>query len=106
MACGGLLALAGPDPVVRTRRLTIRTSVVLSCRHGPSGALPGDWAPGVTAGRNPWWRCPPCDDGIETLPCECFEIMEALEHDRSDSLGSFTPIGWDGVIHLFDRPDT
>jgi hypothetical protein len=30
-------------------------------------------------GAVPNWRCPPCDDGIDSLPCECFEIMALLE---------------------------
>ncbi len=28
------------------------------------------------------WRCPPCDDDIEGLPCECFDIMAAIERWR------------------------
>jgi hypothetical protein len=26
-----------------------------------------------------YWFCPACDDGMENMPCECFDIMEASE---------------------------
>lgn len=34
------------------------------------------------------WRCPPCDDGIDDLPCECFDIMEATERYKASHNGS------------------